>query len=83
MAEENARLKADIKDLRKDRIRMCDVTIEDIAVIARLKSDVERLRKAGDVLLLALWLGVDEYSKLEKEKAEELWNAAKEGKPNA
>ena len=41
--EESARLKADIKDLREDRIRMRDVTIEDIAVIARLKAKVERL----------------------------------------
>ena len=47
---------------------------------ARLKAEVERLRKAGDVMLLALWLGVDEYSKEQKEKAEEEWNAAKEGK---
>jgi hypothetical protein len=31
-------------------------------------------------MLLALWLGVDEYSKEQKEKAEEVWNAAKEGK---
>ena len=44
LQEENARLKADIKDLREDRIRMCDVTIEDIAVIARLKAEVERLK---------------------------------------
>ena len=54
--QENARLKADIKDLREDRIRMCDVTIEDIAVIARLKAEVERLRKAGDAMYS--WLGV-------------------------
>ena len=46
----------------------------------RLKAEVERLRKAGDVMLLALWLGVDEYSKEQKEKAEQAWEAAKEGK---
>ena len=43
---------------------------------ARLKAEVERLRKAGDAMLLALWLGVNEYSKEQKEKAEEEWNAA-------
>ena len=46
----------------------------------RLKAEVERLTKAGDVMLLALWLGVDEYSKEQKEKAEQAWNEAKEGK---
>ena len=45
--KEIARLKADIKDLREDRIRMCDVTIEDIAVIARLKTEVESVRQVA------------------------------------
>jgi hypothetical protein len=48
---------------------------------ARLKAENERLRRAGDVVLLALWLGVDDYSKTEKEKAEDAWNAAKDGIP--
>ena len=47
---------------------------------ARLQAEVERLTKAGDIMLLALWLGVDEYSKEQKEKAEQAWNEAKEGK---
>ena len=47
---------------------------------SRLKAEVERLRKAGDAMLLALWLGVDEYSKEQKEKAEQVWDTAKEGK---
>jgi hypothetical protein len=94
LQEENARLKADIKDLREDRIRMCNVTIEDIAVIAHLKAEVERLRKAGDAM-------ADEYRRMckgepaagwfhrlmagnEDFKIEHLeaWNAAKEGKPS-
>ena len=73
--------------------RMIPLKIADMAVAAcneeiaklqaenaRLKAEVERLREAGDAMLLALWLGVDEYSKEQKEKAEQVWNEAKEGK---
>ena len=75
--QENARLKADIKDLREDRIRMCDVTIEDIAVIARLKAEVERLRKAGDDMADHIQSGW-----VSAERAIDQWNAAKEaGQP--
>ena len=76
--QENARLKADIKDLREDRIRMCDVTIEDIAVIARLKAEVERLRKAGDDMADHIQSGW-----VSAERAIDQWNAAKESKPSA
>lgn len=41
-------LKDDIKDLREDRIRMCDVTIEDIAVIACLKAEVDLWKLRSD-----------------------------------
>ena len=47
---------------------------------ALMQAENTRLRKAGDAMLLALWLGVDEYSKEQKEKAEQVWDTAKEGK---
>ena len=46
---------------------------------ARLKAEVERLRKAGDAMALNLYIPIrhEIYSELLSE-----WNAAKEGKPS-
>ena len=76
------RLKAEVERLRKfNDEAMAHIAKEERKSRDRLdmaQADIERLCKAGDVMLLALWLGVDEYSKEQKEKAEEAWNAAKE-----
>lgn len=66
-------LKADVERLR-------NLATKIDAYVDVLVLENGRLRKAGDVMLLALWLGVDEYSKEQKEKAEQVWNEAKEGK---
>ena len=85
---ENARLQADIKDLREDRIRMCNVTIEDIAVIARLKAEVERLRKAGDAVALdyaeriEIEAGNPAKTLMKTVPVLREWKAAKDGKPS-
>ena len=47
---------------------------------ARLKAEVERLRKAGDDLAGMVGYHVPYEDQIELEKA---WNAAKEGKPSA
>ena len=47
---------------------------------ARLKAEVERLRKAGDAMAEAMWYGDAERSIWVKKFAETDWNAAKEGK---
>ena len=51
---------------------------------ARLKAEVERLRKAGDVLEVALQADFNgwPYEPLVISKAIQRWNAAKEGKPS-
>ena len=49
---------------------------------ARLKAEVERLRKAGDELLHE-WSSGDEKEARNFMKALVIWNAAKEGKPSA
>ena len=48
---------------------------------ARLKAEVERLRKAGDELLHE-WSSGDEKEARNFMKALVIWNAAKEGKPS-
>jgi hypothetical protein len=49
---------------------------------ARLKAEVERLTKAGDVMAEALNLNDDVFDNHEKNLAQAEWNAAKEGKPS-
>jgi uncharacterized small protein (DUF1192 family) len=49
---------------------------------ARLKTEVERLRKAGDAMFEALNLNDDVFDNQDKRKAQANWNAANEGKPN-
>jgi regulator of replication initiation timing len=49
---------------------------------ARLKAEVERLRKAGDAMFEALNLNDDVFDNQDKRKAQANWNAAKEGKPS-
>ena len=49
---------------------------------ARLKAEVERLRKAGDELLRE-WSSGDETDGRNFKKGLVLWNAAKEGKPQS
>jgi len=52
---------------------------------ARLKAEVERLRKAGDGLIIAYqWLTVEQPDIVRSIKAAfKEWNAAKEAKPDA
>jgi hypothetical protein len=50
---------------------------------ARLKAEVERLTKAGDAMVEAMWYGDNGRSIWVKKFAETDWNAAKEGKPRA
>ena len=47
---------------------------------ARLKAEVERLRKAGDAMADALNLNDDVVDNQDKREAQAHWNAAKEGK---
>ena len=49
---------------------------------ARLKAEVERLRKAGDAMADALNLNDDVFDYRDKKEAQAAWNAAKEGKPS-
>ena len=79
-AVENMRLQADVERIRKAGDELAKRTERLAFLLNNAYLDKERLGKAGDAMLLALWLGVDEYSKEQKEKAEEVWNAAKEGK---
>jgi len=74
IVKSHARLKADIKDLREDRIRMCDVTIEDIAVIARLKAEVEARQKDMNEMFREIKEGREAYQRLHH-----LYLTAKEG----
>ena len=48
--------------------------------VVQLKDEVKRLRKAGDAMADALNLGDDVFDNHEKHEAQEIWNAAKEGK---
>ena len=47
---------------------------------ARLKAEVERLRKAGDAVIVALDKRDDYFDNSDKRQAIADWNAAKEGK---
>ncbi len=47
---------------------------------ARLKAEVERLRKAGDAMAEALNLNDDVFDNRDKKEAQANWLAAKEGK---
>jgi hypothetical protein len=47
---------------------------------ARLKAEVERLRKAGDAMAEALNLNDDVFDNQDKREAQANWLAAKEGK---
>jgi uncharacterized small protein (DUF1192 family) len=49
---------------------------------ARLKAEVERLRKAGDAMAEAINLNDDVFDNQDKREAKAAWNAAKEGKPS-
>lgn len=51
--------------------------------VARLKAEVESLRKAGDLMAEALSLNDDVFDNQEKKEAQAAWIAAKEGKPHA
>ena len=81
LKEENAELYADYEALADENTKLRDQ-------IARLKAEVERLRKAGDAVAL------DYAERIEIEAGETVktlmktlpvlreWNAAKEGKPS-
>jgi hypothetical protein len=56
---------------------------EHITEIAKLKAEVERLRKAGDAMANALNLDDDVFDNHDKKEAQSNWNAAKDGKPSA
>ena len=60
--------------------KACDLIAEKDKEIARLKAEVERLRKAGDKLVFALE-AMDIIMDMDSEHPEVAeWNAAKEGK---
>lgn len=72
-------LKADVENVTNDNIRLSQENGGLRGERDRLKAEVERLRKAGDELAKNLdwsWSG----SVNDSAKAEEAWNAAKEGK---
>jgi predicted nuclease with TOPRIM domain len=81
LKSEADRFKAEVEDLKTNCDYLDQKLDDEICKSAMLCGHIMRLQKAGDVLLLALWLGVDDYSKTEKEKAEAAWQAAKDGKP--
>jgi predicted nuclease with TOPRIM domain len=87
--KENARLKEAIADSYKavdemeKRFKELEAEFEmhPMAVEnARLKAEVERLTKAGDTMVEAMWYGDNERSIWVKKFAETDWNRAKEGK---
>ena len=93
LSAENARLKAEVErlttenaavklghaDWKATAIERLDELIHDNSVIANLKAEVERLRKAGDELLHE-WSSGDETNGRNFMKGLVIWNAAKEGK---
>ena len=79
---ENARLKAEVEELKSQPdpltayLYAAELAKDDIK---RLKSEVERLTKAGDAML-SEWASGDEKDAKNFLKALVVWNAAKEGK---
>ena len=61
--------------------RVRDRLIDQQNEVARLKAEVERLRKAGDAMAFALIL-FEMKSEEEREERIKAWSAAKEGKPS-
>ena len=85
-AEENARLKAEVERLNavieshKDAgLRMLAMLDEERRLTKHLKSEVERLTKAGD-MMLSEWASGEEKDAKNFLNALVIWNAAKEGK---
>jgi hypothetical protein len=91
---ENARLKVRVSDLECDAETRYRQSMDDEYEIEwlnkithglmkekeKLQAEVERLTKAGDAMHIALNLADDVFDNHEKNKAQEGWNAAKEGK---
>ena len=78
---ENARLKAEVGELCEAIKLASEVGIKIADEVTRLKAEVERLRKAGDVMAEVL----DDIAKqqgLFGFMSVHAWNAAKEGKPS-
>ena len=73
--EDYARLKAEVARLEA----FCTLTIIPNEI---LQAENERLRKAGDAMLLALNKRDDIFDNSDKDNAIADWNAAKEGKPS-
>jgi phage host-nuclease inhibitor protein Gam len=76
LQEENARLKAEVDNIRKNaEINTAQSTHE----LSRLKAEVERLTRAGDLMLkyASANMPYPPYVTIAKD-----WNAAKEGKPS-
>ena len=71
--DEMAKLKAENERLTNNTDKLCK---HGDLEIARLRAEVERLRKAGDWMYNAVILNSD----MEMDKAMDAWNAAKEGK---
>ena len=82
LLEENARLKAEVQNLRYQAVHDVGQLGEQSAEIAHLKAEVERLTKAGDAMAVvtAYELRIDEGEELPT--CVQSWNAAKEGKPS-
>ena len=82
MADAYARLMADFSQMTAwGRGLESDLSWARVE-ISFLKAEVERLRKAGDVMAEALSLNDDVFDNQEKKEAQAAWNAAKEGKPS-
>lgn len=77
---EYERLKTDIYRLRHERIRDLNTYGGQQEEIARLKAEIERLRKAGDAMQKRLIFLHDRWDSDEPNIESDAWNAAKEGK---
>ena len=77
--EDYARLKAEVDEARRGSGAgmgvMLDLNNQLVAENARLKADVERLRKAGDAVCESPYVWETDPAVIE-------WRAAKEGKPS-
>ena len=73
LQSENARLKAEVDNLRKSADINTDKSTHELS---RLKAEVERLTKAGDAM-------ADRLMYQGYPATVPAWNAAKEGKPRA
>lgn len=88
LSAENARLKEEVKLLTAEvsfdkRVQLhVDKLVAEFTQcqVERLQAEVDRLRKAGDVMAEALSLNDDVFDNQEKKEAQAAWIAAKEGK---